>query len=219
MSELRSLFTPRDIPLLFVVLPQAYTVALWQWEGRVGATPLTGEAWSVAAWVALVFAVLGGIGYEAIYVGAVAWARRINDNRAAHAWAFLTAVASLGFSVGVAVYVYRAQGGAAWLHAGFPVVAFLYTVMTFAAHTHAAEPAHAPRPTEDTAPPALDAAQLREDPAQLREDPAQLVARLRDAGEGEREIVGALRQGYADISNYQIARLVGRAESTVRGWP
>ena len=202
MNELKSLFTPRDIPLLFVVLPQAYTVALWQWEGRAG--PLTGAAWSIGAWVALVFAILGGIGYEAIYVGAVAWARRITS-RAAHAWAFLTALSALGFSVGVAVYVYRAQGGAAWLHAGFPVVAFLYTVMTFAAHGRAA-PAEEGRGSARAAAPAL------------REEPAQLVTRLREAGEGEREIVGALRAGYANLSNYQIAKLVGRAESTVRGW-
>lgn len=204
MKELRDLFTPRDIPLLFVVLPQAYTVALWQWQGS-GAQTLIGTGWQLGAWVALAFAILGGIGYEAIYVGAVAWARKITGNRWAHFWAFLTAVFALGFSVGVAVYVYRAQGSAAWLHAGFPLVAFFYTVMTFAAHGA-------------RAPAQVSAADAQPEPL-VREEPAQLVARLRESGEGEREIVGALRAGFAHLSNRQIAALVGRPESTVRGWP
>jgi hypothetical protein len=142
MKELRELFTPRDVPLLFVVLPQAYVVGLWQWgSSGYGAGALTGTAWQIGAWVALFFAILGGIGYEAIYVGSLAWARRLRNARGANAWAFLTSIVALIFSVGVAVYHYRAQGQAAWLHAGLPIVGFFYTVMTFAAHNAAPAPA------------------------------------------------------------------------------
>ena len=105
------LLEARYAPLLFAVAPQAYAVYLWLFP-----TPysITGE----------VFAVMGGIGYEAIYVGAIAWA----EEERWSFWTWGTAVIALLFSMAVAYYVYRAQGAWAWLHAGFPLVAFGYTM-------------------------------------------------------------------------------------------
>jgi hypothetical protein len=98
-------------PLLFAVAPQSFAVYLWLLPQPY---TLTGE----------VFAVLGGIGYEAIYVGAIAWA----EEERWSFWTWGTAVIALVFSMIVAYYVYRSQGGWAWLHSGFPLVAFGYTM-------------------------------------------------------------------------------------------
>jgi hypothetical protein len=105
------LLEARYAPLLFAVAPQAYAVYLWLMP-----TPhtITGEF----------FAVMGGIGYEFIYVGAIAWAE---EGRWSF-WTWATAVIALLFSMAVAYYVYRSQGYWAWLHAGFPLVAFGYTM-------------------------------------------------------------------------------------------
>lgn len=107
-----ALMDARYAPLLFAVAPQAYAVYLWLWDGSDGSTE------------AAIFAVLGALGYELVYVGAIAW----TEHRHRNAWTTLTAVIALFFSVAVAVYVYRDQGAAAWLHGGFPLVAFAYTM-------------------------------------------------------------------------------------------
>lgn len=105
------LLEARYAPLLFAVAPQAYAVYLWllphPYDGF-------GEF----------FAVMGGIGYEFIYVGAIAWA----EEERWSFWTWGTAVIALLFSMAVAYYVYRSQGAWAWLHAGFPLVAFGYTM-------------------------------------------------------------------------------------------
>lgn len=119
MKALRKLFTIHYLPLLLVALPQAYAVGLWLWLGAGYA-----ELNSTAAWSALVMAIIGAAGYEAIYVGAIGWA----EQSAATRWTWATAITAWLFSVAVAVYVYRDQGAAALLHAGFPTVAFFYTV-------------------------------------------------------------------------------------------
>lgn len=105
------LLEARYAPLLFAVAPQAYAVYLWLLPHPYDAT---GE----------LFAVMGGIGYEFIYVGAIAWAEEGRWS----IWTWGTAVIALLFSMAVAYYVYRSQGGWAWLHAGFPLVAFGYTM-------------------------------------------------------------------------------------------
>jgi len=105
------LLEARYAPLLFAVAPQAYAVYLWLMPQPHS---ITGE----------LFAVMGGIGYEAIYVGAIAWAE---EGRWSF-WTWGTAVIALVFSMIVAYYVYRFQGAWAWLHAGFPLVAFGYTM-------------------------------------------------------------------------------------------
>lgn len=120
------LLEARYAPLLFAVAPQAYAVYLWllphPYDG-------TGEF----------FAVMGGIGYEFIYVGAIAWAEEGRWSL----WTWATAVIALLFSMAVAYYVYRSQGDWAWLHAGFPLVAFGYTMNmhapTRAVKAHAGE--------------------------------------------------------------------------------
>jgi hypothetical protein len=105
------LLEARYAPLLFAVAPQAYAVYLWLMPQPYS---ITGE----------VFAVMGGIGYEAIYVGAIAWA----EEERWSFWTWGTAAIALVFSMIVAFYVYRSQGYWAWLHAGFPLVAFGYTM-------------------------------------------------------------------------------------------
>lgn len=119
MKAIKTLLTMGYLPLLLVVLPQAYAVGLWLWIGG-GHKALD----SPAAWSVLITAVVGAAGYEAIYVGAVGWA----EQGARTKWTWATAITAWLFSVAVAVYVYRAQGAAALLHAGFPTVAFFYTV-------------------------------------------------------------------------------------------
>ena len=115
------LLEARYAPLLFAVAPQAYAVYLWLF-------PHPYDGWGE------IFAVIGAIGYEAVYVGAIAWA----EEGRAGLWTWLTAAAALVFSIAVAVYVYLPQGWWAALHAGFPIVAFCYTMqlhrMTTARH-------------------------------------------------------------------------------------
>jgi len=127
------LLEARYAPLLFAVAPQAYAVYLWLFPIPYS---VTGE----------VFAVMGGIGYEAIYVGAIAWA----EEERWSFWTWGTAVIALLFSMAVAYYVYRAQGAWAWLHAGFPLVAFGYTMNMHAPAR--ATPAPALAPTVKTTP-------------------------------------------------------------------
>lgn len=126
------LLEARYAPLLFAVAPQAWAVYLW----------LFPEPYSYAGEF---FAVMGGIGYEFIYVGAIAWAE---EGRWSF-WTWGTAVIALLFSMAVAYYVYRYQGDWAWLHAGFPLVAFGYTMNM-----------HAPRVAQNQ-PPATKATQVQ----------------------------------------------------------
>lgn len=105
------LLEARYAPLLFAVAPQAYAIYLWLFPRPYDGT---GEA----------FAVLGALGFEFVYVGAIAWA----EDGKAGIWTWITAVIALLFSVAVAYYVYRSQGWWALLHAGFPLVAFGYTM-------------------------------------------------------------------------------------------
>lgn len=105
------LLEARYAPLLFAVSPQSYAVYLWLFPKPYD---LTGE----------VFAVLGALGFEFVYVGAIAWA----EDEKASWWTWGTAAVALVFSVLVAYYVYRSQGAWALLHAGFPLVAFFYTM-------------------------------------------------------------------------------------------
>ena len=105
------LLEARYAPLLFAVAPQAYAVYLWLF-------PHPYDGWGE------LFAVIGAIGFEAVYVGAIAWAEEGRAGR----WTWVTAAAALIFSIAVAVYVYLPQGWWSALHAGFPIVAFCYTM-------------------------------------------------------------------------------------------
>lgn len=107
------LLDARYLPLLFVNAPQAYTV--YAWLLREG-TPEP-------------IAMLGGLGFEFVAVGAIAWAVR----GAGWAQARMTAVTALAFSVAVAVVYYHPTSGTlAFLHAGYPLVAFAYVLMMHA---------------------------------------------------------------------------------------
>lgn len=107
------LLDARYLPLLFAYAPQAYTVYAWQLDsGAPGG-----------------IALLAGIGFEFISVGAIAWSERGAGWQAAR-WPSVTA---LLFSVAVAVAHYGAREGAlAVLHAGFPLVAYFYTLLMHA---------------------------------------------------------------------------------------
>ena len=118
LAPFLDLLDARYLPLLAVIAPQSYTVYAW----------LLGDG--SPQWVAA----LGGFGYESVYVGAVAWAERGAGWGAARP----PAVAALLFSVAVSVAYYAPLVGAlAILHAGFPIVAYAYTVTM---HAHASAP-------------------------------------------------------------------------------
>jgi hypothetical protein len=118
MGPFVALLDARYLPLLFAVAPQSYTV----------------YAWLLAGGAPQEIAFMGGVGFEVIYVGAIAWA----DHGAGWQAARLPAITALVFSVAVAVAHYApAQGALAVLHAGFPLVAYAYTVMMHAPATHA----------------------------------------------------------------------------------
>lgn len=114
LAPFLDLLDVRYLPLLAVIAPQSYTVYAW----------LLGDG--APMWVAA----LGGFGFESVYVGAVAWAERGTGWGAARP----PAVTALLFSVAVSVAHYAPTVGAlAILHAGFPIVAYAYTV-TMHAH-------------------------------------------------------------------------------------
>lgn len=102
------LLDAKYLPLLVAVAPQAYAVYRW--------LILSGAPEEIAT--------LGAVGYEAIYIGAIAWA----EEERWSFWTWATAVVALLFSMSVAYYVYQVQGWWALLHTGFPLVAFCYTM-------------------------------------------------------------------------------------------
>jgi hypothetical protein len=115
MGPFVALLDARYLPLLFAVAPQSYTV----------------YAWLLASGAPPEIAFMGGVGFEVIYVGAIAWA----DHGAGWQAARMPAITALVFSVAVAVAHYApTQGALAVLHAGFPLVAYAYTVMMHAPH-------------------------------------------------------------------------------------
>lgn len=108
------LLDARYLPLIAVVGPQAWTVYAWLLAD--GSPP----------WISII----GGLGYELVYVGAVAWNMRGAGWKAARQ----PAITALLFSVAVAVAYYAPRVGVlAFLHAGFPLVAYAYTRMM---HSH-----------------------------------------------------------------------------------
>jgi hypothetical protein len=107
------LLEARYLPLMFLALPQAYAVSIWLNDSNAG------------KWGAIVFSVIGAMAFEGSYVGAIAWSER-QSNRF---WFWVTALAALAFSVLVSVKVYQAEGWWSLLHAGFPAVAFGYTML------------------------------------------------------------------------------------------
>lgn len=124
-----ALLDSRYIPLLLLAAPQAYTVYQWLW--------LDSDKTLVAA----IFAGVGAAAFEAAYVGSVAWAEQGTNDRQKY-WIIGTAAIALIFSILVAVRVHwAAQGYWAFLHAGFPLVACLYTVTV---HTATKRDATAP---------------------------------------------------------------------------
>lgn len=107
-----ALLDARFLPLLLLGAPQSYNVYLW--------LVLSGSSHT--------FAVLGAAGFESAYIGVIAWADSGTKGKQS-GWMITAAIAALLFSVLVAVYVHMpSQGWWSLLHAGFPLVACLYTV-------------------------------------------------------------------------------------------
>jgi DNA-directed RNA polymerase specialized sigma24 family protein len=107
------LLDSRYLPLILVESYQSFTVYLWLWDN----SPKTGAD--------AVFSVLGGASFTAIYVGVIAWA----EKRQYNGWVIVTAATALVFGVSVAItHFIPRQGWAALLHAGFPLVGFMYTL-------------------------------------------------------------------------------------------
>lgn len=150
LAPLIALLDAKYFPLLFAVAPQSYAVYLWLWRGSDGSD------------AASTFAIMGAIGYEFIYVGAIAWAEHGESTR----WTWVTAGVALIFSIAVAVYVYQDQSYWSILHAGFPLVAFCYTITMHVSGERAVRAAHDTR----------EVARLRTDLAQRDEELAHLRA-------------------------------------------
>lgn len=121
LAPFLALLDARFAPLLVVALPQAWVVYQWLDNQKY-------EFFSNA------FAIIGAIGFEAVYIGVIAWA----EGRANRNWVKVTSIAALVFSALIAVRVYWVNwdktlgdwGGllSALLHAGFPLLAYCYTM-------------------------------------------------------------------------------------------
>jgi hypothetical protein len=117
LAPFLALMDGRFFPLLIVALPQAFVVYQWLEQGNHNY-----EGW------ATVFAVVGAAAFESVYLGVIAWA----EGRADQRWVQGTTLASLGFSALVAVKVYwpgwQEELSSALLHAGFPLLAYCYSM-------------------------------------------------------------------------------------------
>lgn len=130
LAPFLALLDAKYAPLLFAVAPQSYAVFLWLW--------LHSDRSGAAYW----FAVLGAVGFEWVYVGAIAWAEEGKSSR----WTWATATIALVFSCAVAIYVHLDQEGWATLHMGFPLVAFAYTINMYKATSKDRVVASSPQP-------------------------------------------------------------------------
>jgi len=119
LSPFLVLIEARYLPLLVLVAPQAFAVYLWLLESNRGEHGATAVA------------MIGAAALEFTYVGSIAWAESaIPEAKHLNRWVWGTAVLALLFSVAVAIDVYWAKEGIrSFLHAGFPLVAFGYTMV------------------------------------------------------------------------------------------
>jgi hypothetical protein len=157
LAPLGALLDARYFPLLFAAAPQAYTVYKWLYGGDK-----SGEGW--------IFAIIGAFGFEMVYIGAIAWA----EGKAKSRWFWITAVAALVFSVLVALRVYiPTEGGWAFLHSGFPIVAFCYTMLMHRAGGEKPAPSVLDKITQQVAALAAEIAAVKEQPVPVAKDYSQ----------------------------------------------
>lgn len=122
LAPFTALLDARYFPLLVAALPQAHTIYKWLWLG----SDRTEDSW--------LFSVVGALGFEMVYVGAIAWAEGKQEGKDHSFWFWMTALTSLVFSTVVAAYTFwPTQPGWAILHSGFPIVAFAYTMLIHSA--------------------------------------------------------------------------------------
>lgn len=112
LAPMLALLDTRYMPVLFSATWQSYTIYLYLW------------AHSDQSATAHAFAKMGGLAFESLYIGAIAWAYLGQSN----AWSRMTAFVALVFSVAIAVYMHRAEGSAAWLQSGFSIATYCYTM-------------------------------------------------------------------------------------------
>lgn len=203
------LLEARYLPLLLLALPQSYTVAIWLTDANKNKP------------FADFFAVIGALAFEASYVGAIAWTEH-NTNKTR--WMWITAASALIFSVLVAVRVYwQEEYVLSFLHAGFPIVAFFYTMLMHSAAPLAKEKTVQPAPVQTYRPPAADGGghvETKLDLLDLLNEtepllvgasvPVQNATAVRKDWRAE-----ALRLAGTGMSATQIALAVGKDKSTV----
>lgn len=192
--SLRLFLQPHYAPQWLLVMPQAYNVFLWLYVGHMQWMDANGITEAPDRWVFLIlgiiFAVIGGMGYESAYIGAIAWSEQKHGN----IMVVVTATAALICAVLIAYHVHAHQGGWAWLHAGFPFVSFCYTL---AMHSTLDVPQLVARLVQ----------QVRDRPVQrlLHAAEQQIEQLQRDLATHAQEARAALQRMAADLHAQQIA--------------
>ena len=128
---LAHLFAWQNLPLVCAVSYQSFVVYQWLWQGSHD-----------TGWPTWIACILGGLGFEFLYVASIAFA----ESRGANGWTWITAFVCMAFSTSVAVYVYRDQGWAALLHAGFPIGAACFAMQLYASRAQGVTAAAATLP-------------------------------------------------------------------------
>lgn len=137
LSPFLDLLDARYMPLACAAIPQAHAVYTWLYHSYIP---------SQRTLDTLIISIIGGLGFELIYVGAIAWSapsRTLVDERGQKSkqsfWYLVTAIIALVFSTAVAFYSFSnlasfpngnwlVENVGAFLHIGFPLVAFAYTM-------------------------------------------------------------------------------------------
>jgi hypothetical protein len=160
LAPFSALLDARYFPLLVAALPQAHTIYKWLWQGSDG----TFDSWA--------FSIIGALGFEMVYVGAIAWAEGKQEGDEHIRWFWLTALTALIFSTVVAAYHYwPTQPGWAILHSGFPIVAFCYTMLIHSAtKQEVSRETEAPTPAQPKAivTSAADSSTPQDEPSEIK---------------------------------------------------
>lgn len=205
-TSIKVIFEPHYAPLWLVILPQAFAVFLWLLVDGMRWLEEHSYRDNIYLQVAVVvFAMIGAMGYESVYVGSIAWAERGSNNR----YVFFTAGSSLLFSVLVAFHVYEFRGAWSLLHAGFPFVGFWYSI---AMHTATTSPTTAMATGDDLQ------QHLRAVVAQMRKEAVDMGANIidqlrKEALEMNAQVVDRMQREAGNLAE----QLLHRVELQLRG--